>query len=104
MAVGEERKSVTESEVTRILARYAASGDHSPHGRYNFTATNEVVETARAGSPDSARRNTSLKQVEAEIILRTIEATGGNKAEAARRLGINKTTLWRRQKQLGAES
>ena len=39
VAVGEERKSVTESEVTRILARYAASGEHSPQGRYNFTAT-----------------------------------------------------------------
>lgn len=104
VAVGEERKSVTESEVTRILARYAASGEHSPQGRYNFTATDEVVETTQAGSPDSARRNTSLKQVEAEIILRTLEETGGNKAEAARRLGISKSTLWRRLKQLGAES
>jgi propionate catabolism operon transcriptional regulator len=32
-----------------------------------------------------------------------LEEAEGNKAETARRLGISKTTLWRRLKQIDAE-
>jgi transcriptional regulator of acetoin/glycerol metabolism len=30
------------------------------------------------------------------MIQRVLEQTGGNKAEAARRLGMSRTTLWKR--------
>jgi len=36
---------------------------------------------------------------EAEIISRILAETGGNKAEAARRLGMSRTSLWKRLKQ-----
>lgn len=37
-----------------------------------------------------------IKAVERESIARAVSACGGNKSEAARRLGINRTTLWRK--------
>jgi DNA-binding NtrC family response regulator len=36
---------------------------------------------------------------EIEIISRVLAETGGNKAEAARRLGMSRTTLWKRLRQ-----
>ena len=44
----------------------------------------------------------SLAEVEREHILRTMEACGGRHAEAARVLGIGRTTLWRKLNEYGA--
>jgi two-component system response regulator HydG len=41
---------------------------------------------------------TALEDVEKATILRTMEATGGNKSEAARRLGITRKTLHKKLK------
>jgi len=41
--------------------------------------------------------------VEKEWILRTLEETGWRYAETARRLGISRTTLWRKVKSFGIE-
>jgi two-component system response regulator HydG len=41
---------------------------------------------------------TALEEVEKATILRTMEATGGNKSEAARRLGITRKTLHKKLK------
>lgn len=38
---------------------------------------------------------------EHELIMRTLAETGGNKTEAARRLGMSRTSLWKRLKQEG---
>lgn len=38
---------------------------------------------------------------ETALILRTLAEVGGNKAEAARRLGMSRTTLWKRMRQAG---
>jgi two-component system response regulator HydG len=48
-------------------------------------------ERARAGEETSG--GPSLEEVERAAILRTLEETGGNKSEAARRLGITRKTL-----------
>lgn len=45
----------------------------------------------------------SLDNVEKEWILRVLEETGWRYAETARRLGISRTTLWRRVKSFGIE-
>jgi len=45
----------------------------------------------------------SLDNVEKEWILRTLEETGWRYAETARRLGISRTTLWRKVKSFGIE-
>ena len=47
---------------------------------------------------DNAR---TLAERERQAIVDTLEATGGRLAEAARRLGISRTTLWRRLKAYG---
>ncbi|MEK6653810.1 MAG: helix-turn-helix domain-containing protein, partial [Thermodesulfobacteriota bacterium] len=44
---------------------------------------------------------TSLEAVERETILRTLEAAGGNKSEAARRLGITRRTLHQKLRKYG---
>jgi two-component system, NtrC family, response regulator HydG len=43
----------------------------------------------------------SLEQIEREAILTALEAAGGNKSEAARRLGITRKTLHNKLKLYG---
>jgi len=45
--------------------------------------------------------NTSLEEVEKATVLKTLEATGGNKSEAARRLGITRRTLHQKLRKYG---
>ena len=45
----------------------------------------------------------SLKDLESRHIQRVLEATGGNRVEAARILGIDRTTLYRKTKQNATE-
>jgi len=40
---------------------------------------------------------------EREILSRALKECGGNRAEAARRLGMSRTTLWKRLKQYGLD-
>lgn len=41
----------------------------------------------------------TLEQLETEIILRVLEEENNNQSQAAKRLGINRTTLWRKVKE-----
>lgn len=50
---------------------------------------------------DELSGESPLEQVEKATILRTLEAAGGNKSEAARRLGITRKTLHTKLKQYG---
>jgi len=45
--------------------------------------------------------NLPLEEIEKASILQTLEATGGNKSEAARRLGITRKTLHKKLKKYG---
>jgi two-component system response regulator HydG len=49
----------------------------------------------------NATANAPLEEVEKATILKTMEATGGNKSEAARRLGITRKTLHKKLKGYG---
>jgi transcriptional regulator with PAS, ATPase and Fis domain len=48
-------------------------------------------------------RTPDLRGAEKEHILQVLAGCSGKKSEAARRLGINKTTLWRKMKRYGIE-
>lgn len=56
---------------------------------------------ARTPDPSGVRpyyRPPQRNDNEAETISRVLAETGGNKAEAARKLGMSRTTLWKRLK------
>ncbi|MCI8646700.1 MAG: sigma 54-interacting transcriptional regulator [Firmicutes bacterium] len=48
--------------------------------------------------PKKPAQSGNLKEAEREMILETLQQTGGNKAAAARALGIDPSTLWRKLK------
>ncbi len=52
---------------------------------------------------DSAPRATSLKELEKRAIVEALEATGGNRSQAAKQLGIARRTLQYKLKKLGIE-
>ena len=53
---------------------------------------------------DDVGKDVPLDQVEKATILRTLESAGGNKSEAARRLGITRKTLHKKLKKYGMMS
>jgi two-component system, NtrC family, response regulator HydG len=55
---------------------------------------------ARAEPASTYYRAPPAAEREADAILQALEATGGNRAEAARRLGMSRTTLWKKLKSL----
>jgi two-component system response regulator HydG len=54
---------------------------------------------AQRGVLDDALDGMTLEAVEKTVILKTLDATGGNKSECARRLGITRKTLHNKLKQ-----
>lgn len=69
----------------------------APGGRITEDA---VVEAIRASSPKEEPGET-LAEAEAEQIRKVLAATGGNKSRAARILGIERKTLYRKLEKMG---
>ena len=71
----------------------------------NITRTYPAPETAPAENcepaPAQAQQPRPLDEIEREAILAALEAAGGNKSEAARRLGINRKTLHKKLRSYG---
>ena len=65
--------------------------------------TNDRSGPGPGGMAPESDENMPLAQVERAAILRTLEATGGNKSAAARRLGITRKTLHKKLKTYGRE-
>lgn len=71
----------------------------------------EVRESRRQGAAASLAEAVSLVQTyyrapagqEEELLSRALRESGGNRAETARRLGMSRTTLWKKLKQYGLD-
>ena len=87
----------SEIEPDHLLFEPIPRGNHKP----KFTLVTDKGEYLGAISSSSPLANRTLADLEREAILCTLEATKGNKTEAARRLGVtartlsNKMKLWR---------
>ena len=92
-----ELMNAVERAVVLSLFDYLAEEDFPIIAGSDQTRT---PETANAPIVQS-NGTTPLEQVEKATILRTMEATGGNKSEAARRLGITRKTLHKKLKKYG---
>jgi len=69
----------------------------APHGRIDDAAVREAIELTEPR--DSA--SDSLADTEADQIRRVLSATGGNKSRAAKILGIERKTLYRKLERMG---
>jgi transcriptional regulator of acetoin/glycerol metabolism len=56
-----------------------------------------------ASLPPLGRDDLSLAEMERRFILETLERCEGNQVEAARQLGVARSTLWRKLKEYGVE-
>lgn len=65
-----------------------------PH--INPSISEEHMDNQQKDNRDLRLSNQSMSNVEKLIIQQVLEETGGNKTETARRLGISRTTLWRK--------
>jgi DNA-binding NtrC family response regulator len=69
------------------------------------TPAGEPLQAEHLTSPGSrpqAPEGTSLAELEQQAIRRAMDRSGGNLAAASRLLGIDRTTLWRKLKKVGA--
>ena len=91
------RRALAESNGNGPDARRALLSKHG-HAvalREGATAIGEAVFVADNGGVGT------LAEQEREAILEALSVTGGKLAEAARKLGISRTTLWRRLRTYG---
>lgn len=100
-------------EASRTLAAHTWPGNvrelHNVVERAVVFAETDTIEVSdlQLDAPAEPARESptpppgTLAEVERTHILATLEATGGNRAEAARRLGIGVATLFRRLKRYG---
>ncbi|MBK9001785.1 MAG: sigma-54-dependent Fis family transcriptional regulator [Myxococcales bacterium] len=90
--------NVRELENTLNAAMALAEG-----GRIGFEELPTSVRSPRKAGRPELLDVTSLEEVERRHIQVVLRAVGGNKVQAARRLGIDRATLYRKLERLGLE-
>jgi len=95
--------NVRELENTVERAVILLTGDHITEKQLPLTIVQKYSEShgQRTPAPPASNGSRSLEDIEKEAIIATLEATGQNKSEAARRLGISRKTLHNKMKSYG---
>ena len=95
--------NVRELENAVERAVILATGEHITENQMPINITEKYPHPKQVQSePVSITDGTrSLEDIEKEAILATLEASKGNKAEAARRLGVTRKTLHNKLKSYG---
>jgi two-component system response regulator HydG len=95
--------NVREVENTVERAVILLTGDHITEKQLPLTIVQKYSESRgqRTPAPPASKSSRSLEDIEKEAIVATLEATGQNKSEAARRLGISRKTLHNKMKSYG---
>ena len=60
--------------------------------------------SVRVFKPEMAATPTTLKEQETEHILNALKMADGNRTQAAKILGIDRVSLWRKLKKLGLDA
>jgi len=96
---GNVRELINAVERAIVLAH----SDYLSDKDFTIIAGSELINTEAATeiAPIIEDGATPLEEVEKATILKTMEACGGNKSEAARRLGITRKTLHKKLKAYG---
>ena len=96
--------NVRELENTIERAVILLPGDHITEKEMPSNITEPYSENRDwIVQPQPLVANRPLEEIEKEAILATLEATGGNKSETARILGINRKTLHKKLKDYGVD-
>jgi two-component system response regulator HydG len=96
--------NVRELENTIERAVILLTGDHITEKELPLNITEPYSdESDWVENPKPIAANRPLEDIEKEVILATLEATGGNKSETARRLKINRKTLHKKLKDYGGD-
>jgi len=91
--------AIVQSDGPNIMPSHFPPEIYSPGTLPDYKA----VGTVAVGSlPMAYYRPRMQPDEEKDLILRTLKETGNNKAAAARRLGMSRTTLWKRLRLFGA--
>lgn len=95
--------NVRELENAIERAVILATGEHITEVQLplNITEQYEDLEIRSAGTTQILDGTHSLEDIEKEAILAALTASNGNKAEAARRLGVTRKTLHNKLKSYG---
>ena len=81
--------TISSSEVLRIL-------ELEPRHEGKKGAHESGINSAGENHTEKSDLSAHVGRLEISLIEKTLQETGGNKAEAARRLKVNRTTLWRK--------
>ncbi len=90
-----ELMNAVERGVILCRSEYITEMDFPLSVREPFEQTVDIATVAELPA------DLPLEEVEKTTILKTLESTGGNKSEAARRLGITRRTLHKKLKKYG---
>jgi DNA-binding NtrC family response regulator len=92
-------KPFTVEQVVEALRRARRHSAQSSNG-----ASSDGAGSAAAKHNESPRHRESLEEVERQHIMLVLDAVSWNKAEAARTLGIDRATLYRKLRRYGIDA